>query len=111
MSPSGLQKFLEGSEPYRHTAARLQLWYRAQPENLDTLTPTHAELAIQLLTGGLPINQRRSGTLLLIGALSALYTSHPPPWLVALRERYEKEELPAPSTESSQQLRRRGANL
>ena len=94
MSPSRLQKFLDGSAPYRPTAARLRLWYRAQPENLDTLTATHAGLAIQLLTGGLPENQRSSGMLLLIGALSAVYSNQPPSWLVKLRERYEREQGP-----------------
>jgi transcriptional regulator with XRE-family HTH domain len=88
MSPSGLQKFLDGSDLYRPTAARLRLWYRAQPENLDTLTATDAVLAIQLLMGGLPEEQRTTGTLLLIGSLSALYSSQPPSWLVKLRERY-----------------------
>jgi hypothetical protein len=89
MSPSALQKFLAGSKPYRSTAARLRLWYHPQPENLDTLTKTHAELAIQLLTRGLPENDRRSGTLVLIGALSAVHAGRPPSCLVELREQHD----------------------
>jgi transcriptional regulator with XRE-family HTH domain len=89
MSPTGLQKFLNGSDSYRSTVARLRLWYYAQPENVDTLNVGHAATATQLLTGGLPENQRRHGTAMLIGALSAVYAGQYPGWLVELRRRYD----------------------
>lgn len=51
LSPSGLQKFLDGSTPYAPTWVKLQRWYSSgalSPEEI------RAEAALSLLVDGLP---------------------------------------------------------
>jgi hypothetical protein len=80
MSPSGLQKFLRGAEPYGPTILRLRAWYgddateRAQDEAIAALLAfmpaqrrTAAEAAMRVMLAG-PVRQR----LALDGALAEI---------------------------------------
>lgn len=54
MSPSGLQKFLNGTDPYEPTLLRLRAWYG------DDATQREREEAVARLLGFLPAQRRAS---------------------------------------------------
>jgi hypothetical protein len=82
LSPSRLQKFLEGAEPFQPNAAQPRLW-----EVPGVSASDHAGLAIRLLVGGLPEDRRDYGTVALLGALRSVYGGHPPAWITELDRR------------------------
>lgn len=83
MSPSGLQKFLDGARPYDPTRRKLERWYvkeaaRGYPE---ALTPEAARAAIDLLLRDLPAGRRARARAAFVTLLRNLYGVDPPDWL------------------------------
>jgi hypothetical protein len=55
MSPTGLQKVLDGNRPYRPTLTKLRGWHR---RHLDGDHQTAQDLALEALLGGIPEARR-----------------------------------------------------
>lgn len=88
MSPTGLQGFLGGSEPYGPTIQKLQEWYvREESRKPAQLTQETARAAVWLLVRHLPEPQRDRAVQRILEALAAESDGAGlPAWLDALRE-------------------------
>lgn len=86
MSPSGLQKLLDGSHPYSATSRKLSRWYvRESSRYGGELSAGSAAAALSVLLQDLAPSARDTGMRRLLDLLAELYPS-PPEWLVELRE-------------------------
>jgi transcriptional regulator with XRE-family HTH domain len=85
MSPSGLQKVLEGGQPYGKTTRKLAGWYiRDQSRYGGTVTAAAAAAALNVLLQDLPPARRHAGQRRLVELLGELH-DRPPDWLAELR--------------------------
>lgn len=86
MSPTGLQKFLDGSRPYGETVARLRHWYYGAAGVHSTPAPTvAAELRRYVMTTPEP----DKGVRKLLAAIDAVYRDagmFTPAWVRAVRD-------------------------
>ena len=95
MTPSGLQGFLDGANPYGRTGGRLRAWYY-QWQNGRGLTPDTADEMLRMMIRRIPDPDRAMPRL-----LQALLSIHdeehvlPPPWITALQARYRPSTPPA----------------
>src|SRR6476661_8499936 len=63
MSPTGLRKFLDGTEPYTPTLHRLRVWYvRYAATPADEVAKEEASAALAVLTHDLSPTPRRIAT-------------------------------------------------
>lgn len=86
MSPSGLQKLLDGAQPYSATSRKLARWYvRESGHYGGELSAGSAAAALSVLLQDLSPAARDTGRRRLLDLLEDLYPS-PPEWLVELRE-------------------------
>lgn len=88
MSPSGLQKFLNGAEPYSATRHKLESWY-VRHEGIDIPIET-ASRALELLVADAAPTTQMKMIKDLIAALEGAYRKHGtevPGWLETLKER------------------------
>ncbi len=85
MSPSGLQKFMDGSVPYLPTRQKLERWYvRETARSGDEMSLEVAMAALHLLVDDLPLARRRRALLDLVATLEAAYNGAEAPlpsWL------------------------------
>lgn len=87
LSPSGLQKFLDGAEPYRPTRAKLRHWYLGT-QSAPT-TAAEAEASLQVLLKGVPPGERGEVRRRVLDAVREMHVAagRPPPlWLAGLEE-------------------------
>lgn len=85
MSPTGLQKLVDGTEPRAKTRERIREWY-VQQAGLDSLPPRDAALLLRRLVGGLRAPE--VGMLSVLEAVGAAYRNEgapPPAWVDAVR--------------------------
>ncbi|MGQ0560631.1 MAG: hypothetical protein ACT443_02005 [Gemmatimonadota bacterium] len=95
MSPSGLQKFLDGASPYSATRQRLERWYvRETATYRAAVSEDSALAALAILIRDLPASERPHALSILLTAIEDAYREQKrrPPWLRALRA-----TLPKPS--------------
>lgn len=89
MSPSGLQKVLDGSQPYSATQRKLERWYvRQSAQPGGTLGAESASAALRVLVQDLPPRRRPEVLGRLLETLAEAHRSggRPlPEWLAALR--------------------------
>jgi hypothetical protein len=89
MSPSGLQKFRDGAQPYAATRLKLERWYVREAAQYGRGPGTGSALAaLQILTHDFPSSQQKQVTGEILGVLEAAYHRRrlrPPGWLVELR--------------------------
>ena len=92
LSPTGLQGFLDGSEPYAPTIQKLLEWYvQEEVRKAIQLSPETAEAALTLLVRHLPEPQRAAAIRHLLQTLAA--ESGPvPEWLAELLNAPAEEE-------------------
>lgn len=85
MSPSGLQKFVDGSVPYLPTRQKLERWYvRETARSGEDMSAGVAMAALNLLVDDLPLSRRRATLLSMVDTLSAAYDAPDavrPAWL------------------------------
>lgn len=89
MSPSGLQKLLDGSEPYTPTRRKLERWYvRESGRAYGVLDTETAAAAIELLLQDLPLHARPTAADRVRALLDELYSAigKRPRWLDHLLE-------------------------
>ena len=85
MSPTGLQKVIDGSEPRARTRERIREWY-VERAGLDALPARDAALLLRRLVGTLQEPER--GMLAVLEAVDAAYRGEgtsPPAWVDAVR--------------------------
>lgn len=77
LSPSGLQKFADGSQPYRGTRRKLVEWYakREAGSDADDTPPAAAAAAFELLLRPLPPHRRADARRDIIEVLRAACAS------------------------------------
>ncbi|MEX2281697.1 MAG: hypothetical protein WEE89_04320 [Gemmatimonadota bacterium] len=88
MSPSGLQKFIDGSQPYSATRRRLERWYVRESGYRAQLTAESARAALSILGHDLPAEARAKLHAELIAVLEASYhtgSQELPRWLKRLK--------------------------
>lgn len=87
LSPTGLQGFLSGSEPYAPTIQKLCEWYvREEAHKPIPLSPETAEAAISLLVRHLPEPHRVEAVRRILEILAQEGTGAiPPEWIELLR--------------------------
>lgn len=97
MSPSGLQKFLDGAAPYFPTQQKLERWFVRETAACRVDRSLESWLAaLMLLVGDLPPARRGPAALELLDRLEAAYRSSPsppPPWLGELRRAVRENRL------------------
>ncbi|HUF49693.1 MAG TPA: hypothetical protein VMN60_02595 [Longimicrobiales bacterium] len=91
MSPSGLQKVLDGSTPYTATRRKLERWYVSETRRRYTtrLDAASAAAATALLVRELPPTMRPVAMRRVLALLEELYDNERtrPAWIAELRER------------------------
>jgi hypothetical protein len=96
MSPTGLRKFIDGTEPYAPTLHRLRVWYvqhGAHPA--QEVGKEDASAAIAILTHDLSPTPKRSATEGMLDTLARGYDAsgrQRPKWVAELRATYGKKE-------------------
>lgn len=92
MSPSGLQKFLDGATPYTMTRQKLERWYVREAASAPGATDAESvRAALHVLGRGLPTAERRKALKDIVLRLEAAYrdaSREPPPWLAELRTEF-----------------------
>ena len=58
LSPTGLRKFLDGTQPYTPTVHRLREWYLIHGEGIHGLTEERLEIVLDVLTEDVPVRAR-----------------------------------------------------
>lgn len=94
MSPSGLQKFLGGAQPYFATRRKLDRWYVRESARYESdLGAGSAFAALRVLVNDLPPVRRRPALQRLVGVLEDSYSSagERPRWLIELRVWVDRE--------------------
>jgi len=84
MSPSGLQKFVDGSVPYLPTRQKLERWYVREAARGETEVSVEvASAALDTLVRGLSPWARRALVQRLVAEMGAAYDAagQRPPWL------------------------------
>jgi hypothetical protein len=87
MSPTGLRKFLDGSEPYTKTRLKLERWYVRGGEG--KVGPGVATAALEVLMSPLPPEHRREAMIRILDALDASHSKagrSKPGWIRSLRD-------------------------
>lgn len=97
MSPSGLQKFRDGSTPYTATRRKLERWYVRESAQYGRGTGTGSALAaLHILTHDLPARERRQTNGAILDAIDTAYQKRrrrPPAWIGEIRRQLvEREE-------------------
>ena len=92
MSPTGLQKFLDGSTPYAATRRKLERWYVREAASAPGATDAESvRAALHVLGRGLPTAERRKALKDIVLRLEAAYrdaSREPPRWLAELRTEF-----------------------
>lgn len=92
MSPTGLRKFLDGTEPYTPTVHRLRVWYLRLSELPSAdIGREDASAALAVLTRDLPETPRRSAAETVLETLDHCYRASGkgrPTWVAELRAEY-----------------------
>jgi hypothetical protein len=92
MSPSGLQKFMDGSRPYSNTLLKLRTWYvRHLAQDVSVVTTNDAHSALLLLTQGLHGSGQREVVLSTLANLARAFGPHPPAWIELARQAWDVE--------------------
>lgn len=94
MSPSGLQKFVDGSVPYLPTRQKLERWYvREASRGEAEMSAEVASAALGVLLGELTPARRRGTARRLVREVRAAYEAEgaPPPWLDELVREVDPE--------------------
>ncbi|HYR10696.1 MAG TPA: hypothetical protein VEQ60_23160 [Longimicrobium sp.] len=104
MSPSGLDKFLNGAMPYQKSRRRLFDWLHRERHNLGAdLTVDGIAAALGSLVRDLPPDRRERALNTLLGTLEELYATHAetaPAWLAEILRRaadgsaFPEDEVP-----------------
>lgn len=96
MSPSGLQKFLQGSSPYSATRQRLERWYvRESATYRSVISEESARAALGMLLHDLPMKQRGLALRRMLDALEQAYPhNRRPNWLRSLGASFMEPETP-----------------
>jgi len=87
MSASGLQKMVDGTQPYSATIRKLERWYvRDSREYRGNLSPGSAEAVISVLLQDLPAKDRNAARVALLHTLRDCYSPRGtlPDWLLEL---------------------------
>ncbi|MGQ0813066.1 MAG: hypothetical protein ACT4O1_01190 [Gemmatimonadota bacterium] len=94
MSPSGLQKFIDGASPYSATRQRLERWYvRETAAYRANVSEESALAALSILVRDLPSKQRAHARARVLEALEQSYPQNRrPAWLRKLRLRVGNED-------------------
>lgn len=96
MSPTGLQKFMDGSVPYLPTRQKLERWLvREVAAGRAQMSPSAALAALEVLVRDLPARRRKRVRTDVVGTLRAAYDAAAPPrpdWVDALARDVEREE-------------------
>lgn len=91
MSPSGLQKFLDGAMPYSATRRKLERWYVREAAHYGAGPGTGSVLAaLHILTHDLPAPQDGQATIEILDILEAAYRRRqrrPPAWVIEVRRK------------------------
>ena len=91
MSPTGLQKFVDGSVPYLPTRQKLERWLvREVAEGRAEMSPGAALAALEVLVHDLPADRQEPARKALVRVLRAAYGAASPPhpaWLEELARR------------------------
>lgn len=92
MSPTGLQKFLDGSTPYAATRRKLERWYvREAASRAGAADAESVRAALHVLGRDLPAAERRKALEDIVLRLEAAYRDagrEPPPWLAEVRAEF-----------------------
>lgn len=92
MSPTGLQKFLDGATPYAATRRKLERWYvREAASTPGAIDAESARAALLLLGQDLPATERRKVLMDIVLRLEAAYHDanlETPAWLAELRAEF-----------------------
>jgi hypothetical protein len=96
MSPTGLQKFIDGGHPYSATRRKLERWYVLHgPGRLEAgLSGASALAILQVLVHDLSPARHRSTMERLLASMEEAYAAAslpPPQWLGELRGEMERE--------------------
>lgn len=95
MSPTGLRKFLNGSEPYSPTLHRLRTWYlQYAAESHPQVSAQDASAALAVLTHDLPPSSRRNAADGVLDTVARGYERSGrsrPAWVAELRQSYAFE--------------------
>lgn len=94
MSPSGLQKFLSGSNPYSATRRKLERWYVRESAGYGgALGVGSAHAALRVLLQDLPPERRSAAASSVLDALESAYAAagDAPDWLAELRRLIARE--------------------
>jgi hypothetical protein len=95
MSPSGLQKLLDGSQPYSATRRKLERWYvRETAQYGGTLSAGSALAALRVLVQDVPPAHQRPALENLAAALKEVYkgaNTPQPGWLDKLQQLVNEE--------------------
>lgn len=86
MSPSGLQKFIDGSTPHSATRRKLELWYSRHG---DRPTGTAVLAGLEVLVSGLPPGDRSPAMRDILGSVRDAYRQRMgtvPEWVEAVLE-------------------------
>lgn len=113
MSPSGLDKFLNGGMPYQKSRRKLFDWLHRERANLGAdLTVDAIAAALGALVRDLPPDRREPSLHALLGTLQELYATHSesaPAWLTEITHKaaegtaFPEDEVPrAPGAEEAQ---------
>jgi transcriptional regulator with XRE-family HTH domain len=104
MSPSGLDKFLNGAMPYQKSRRRLFDWLHRERNNLGAdLTVDGIAAALGSLVRDLPPDTREPALNTLLGTLDTLYATYaenPPAWLAEILQKaadgsaFPEDEVP-----------------
>jgi hypothetical protein len=81
MSPTGLQKFLDGAAPTDATCRKLDLWAFARAAAGEPPTAETAPAILRVLIGALPPRRHPEMVRRLLAVLESAYGDEPPPWL------------------------------
>lgn len=92
MSPSGLQKFLDGATPYTMTRQKLERWYVREAARYGGGPGTGSALAaLQILIQDLPAAGRDEAAIEILDLLESAYRRRrrrSPGWLAELRREF-----------------------
>lgn len=96
MSPSGLQKFIDGATPYSATRRKLERWFvRESAHYRGTPSPGSIIAAVRVLTQDLPARGRGRAVASILDTLETTYREggRPvPEWLAEVREVFRGDE-------------------
>jgi hypothetical protein len=100
MSPTGLKKFLQGTDPYSPTVRRLRSWFvEHADQDENPLRVEEADAALSVLVHDLPPDPRRhtaGGVLDCLGTGYDMAGRGRPAWVAELRARYGPDRPAAP---------------